>query len=116
MSLLRASARPLRSLHSAATTSRRTITSSTTSRNPVRTGLYAAAFTVATGALAVYYFDSRSALHRYVLTPAIRNALDAETGQKIAVKVLRSGLGPKDPVADQEVLKAEVRQPDLFKV
>ncbi|KAK1225260.1 Dihydroorotate dehydrogenase (quinone), mitochondrial [Marasmius sp. AFHP31] len=76
--------------------------------NPVRTGLYATALVLSTGLFAVYYFDSRSALHRYVLTPILRHAFDAETGHKLAVKVLRSGLGPKDPVPDDEKLEAEI--------
>lgn len=114
MSLLRASSRTLRSPtafqpHVARVLQQRTLgTASAPARSPLRTGLYAAALTVSTGVFLVYYFDARSALHRYVVTPAIRNFLDAETGQKVAVKVLRSGLGPRDPVLDDEVLKAEV--------
>lgn len=77
--------------------------------NPLRTGLYATAFAITTGLFAVYYFDARSALHRYVITPIVRHSFDAETGHKIAVKVLRSGLGPKDPVPDDEKLEVEVR-------
>ncbi|KAK7045733.1 Dihydroorotate dehydrogenase (quinone), mitochondrial [Paramarasmius palmivorus] len=75
--------------------------------NPVRTGLYATALVLGTGLFAVYYFDSRSALHRYVLTPLLRHSLDAETGHKVAVKVLRSGLGPKDPIPDDDSLSVE---------
>jgi len=63
---------------------------------------------LSTGLLAVYYFDARSAIHRYFLTPVLRYALDAETGHKVAVKVLRSGLGPRDPVPDDEKLKFEL--------
>lgn len=77
--------------------------------NPVRTGLYTTLFVVSTGLFAVYYFDSRSAVHRYVLTPLLRRLVDAETGHKLAVKVLRSGLGPKDTQPDDEVLGFEVR-------
>jgi dihydroorotate dehydrogenase len=65
---------------------------------------------LSTGLIAVYYFDARSAIHRYLITPALRYAFDAETGHKIAVKVLGSGLGPKDPVPDDEKLQSEVRQ------
>lgn len=71
-------------------------------------GLYATAFALSTGLFAVYYFDARSALHRYILTPILRHTLDAETGHKVAVKVLRSGLGPRDPLPDDQRLKAEV--------
>ncbi|ESK91028.1 dihydroorotate dehydrogenase [Moniliophthora roreri MCA 2997] len=76
--------------------------------NPVRTGLYATALVLGTGLFAVYYFDSRSALHRYVLTPLLRHTLDAETSHKMAVKVLRSGLGPKDAIPDDEKLSVEL--------
>ncbi|KAG7440911.1 uncharacterized protein BT62DRAFT_975219 [Guyanagaster necrorhizus] len=77
-------------------------------QSPVRTGLYATVFAVSAGLFAVYYFDSRSAIHRYVLTPLLRYTLDPETGHKFAVQVLRSGLGPKDVVADDERLKFEL--------
>lgn len=77
-------------------------------RTPLRTGVYAAAFVVSTGLFTVYYFDSRSALHRYVVTPLVRNLFDAETGHKFAVKTLRSGLAPRDVVTDDARLKTEV--------
>lgn len=64
---------------------------------------------LSTGLFAVYYFDARSAIHRYFLTPLLRYTLDAETGHKVAVELLRSGLGPKDPVSDDEKLAFEVR-------
>ncbi|KAF8920507.1 Dihydroorotate dehydrogenase-domain-containing protein [Mucidula mucida] len=75
---------------------------------PIRTGIYATVFTLSAGLFAVYYFDARSALHRYFLTPVLRYAVDAETGHQLAVKVLRSGLGPKDPLADDERLQTEL--------
>ncbi|XP_006461984.1 hypothetical protein AGABI2DRAFT_206093 [Agaricus bisporus var. bisporus H97] len=75
---------------------------------PWRTGAYAALFALSAGTVAVYYLDARSALHRYVLTPLMRSALDAETSHKMAVKVLRSGLGPKDPVVDDPRLSFEL--------
>jgi hypothetical protein len=77
-------------------------------RSPVQSGLYATAFLLSTGLFAVYYFDARSALHRYFLTPLLRHTLDAETGHKIAVKVLKSGLGPKDPLLDDQRLELKV--------
>lgn len=57
---------------------------------------------------AVYYFDSRSALHRYFVTPLLRYSLDPETSHKVAVKVLRSGFAPKDTGEDDERLSTEV--------
>lgn len=46
--------------------------------------------------------DSRSALHRYITTPVLRYAFDAETGHKLSVAVLRSGAGPRDIGVDGE--------------
>ncbi|EKM50326.1 uncharacterized protein PHACADRAFT_264935 [Phanerochaete carnosa HHB-10118-sp] len=83
-------------------------TSTVRPANPVRTSLYATVLLVSTGLFAVYYFDSRSAIHRYVSTPLLRQLFDAETGHKIAVKVLRSGLAPKDTQQDDEALKFEL--------
>lgn len=77
--------------------------------NRIRTGLLATTFVLSTGLFAVYYFDSRSSIHRYVLTPLVRNLFDAETSHKIAVKTLRAGLGPRDTQSDDEILKCEVR-------
>jgi len=86
--------------------SRRTASTSTSSSEPssFRTGLYATAFVVSTGLFAAYYLDSRSAAHRYVFNPILRYTLDAEAGHKFAVKVLRSGFGPRDTQKDDDVL------------
>ena len=65
-------------------------------------------FALSTGLFAVYYYDCRSAIHRYFFTPLLRYTVDAETGHRIAVRVLRSGLGPRDTQEDDQVLKAEV--------
>ncbi|KAI0929571.1 hypothetical protein AcV7_005064 [Taiwanofungus camphoratus] len=75
-----------------------------------RWGLWLAlpAAVISTGLLAVYYFDSRSAIHRYFFTPLLRYALDAESSHKLAVKVIRSGLGPRDTQTDDERLKVEL--------
>ncbi|KIK60493.1 hypothetical protein GYMLUDRAFT_43813 [Collybiopsis luxurians FD-317 M1] len=77
-------------------------------RSPITTGLYATALVLSTGLFAVYYFDARSAIHRYVIMPVLRHTLDAETSHQVAVKVLRSGLGPKDPLGDDEKLNFEL--------
>jgi dihydroorotate dehydrogenase len=83
--------------------------SSTSTRTPVRTALYATTFAVSASLFAVYYFDARSAIHRYFIAPLLRYTLDAETGHKVAVKVLRSGLGPRDPLPDDQRLRFQVR-------
>jgi len=65
-------------------------------------------FTLFAGLFTAYYFDARSAIHRYVLTPVLRCAFDAETGHKLAVKVLRSGLAPRDLIKDEDSLRSQV--------
>ncbi|PSR76003.1 hypothetical protein PHLCEN_2v8744 [Hermanssonia centrifuga] len=75
------------------------------SSSPIRTGLYATAAVVSTGLLLAYYFDSRSAIHRYVVPPLIRRFLDPEGGHKLAIGVLRTGLAPRDTQKDDEILK-----------
>ncbi|KAJ7720599.1 dihydroorotate dehydrogenase [Mycena maculata] len=77
-------------------------------RTPIRTGLYSTVFVLSAGLFAIYYLDARSAIHRYVFTPLLRHTLDAETGHKVAVQVLKSGLGPRDPVEDDARLKSEL--------
>lgn len=77
-------------------------------RTPIRTGLYATVFVLSAGLFTIYYLDARSAIHRYVFAPLLRYTLDAETGHKVAVQVLKSGLGPRDPVEDDARLKSEV--------
>ncbi|KAI6042041.1 Dihydroorotate dehydrogenase-domain-containing protein [Pisolithus marmoratus] len=99
-------------LHRQPVFQRRTFASPTapsfSSRSPFRTASYTVLFAISTGLLAAYYFDARSAIHRYVLTPVLRYTFDAETGHKIAVKVLRSGLAPRDIVKDDDVLRSEI--------
>ncbi|KAH8106999.1 Dihydroorotate dehydrogenase-domain-containing protein [Cristinia sonorae] len=87
---------------------RHTSTSRPLTNTPVRTTLYLGLFAVSTGLFAVYYFDCRSAIHRYVFTPLLRYGLDAEAGHKLAVKALGSGLGPRDTQKDDPVLQAEL--------
>ena len=85
----------------------RSFTSTTASRT--RISAYVAVFTLTAGIGAVYYSDSRAAVHRYLITPIIRHVLDPETGHKLAVSVLESGLGPRDMFHDDERLKTEVK-------
>lgn len=56
----------------------------------------------------VYYLDSRSAVHRYAFMPLVRLTMDPETGHRFAVKVLGSGLGPRDIGRDDGSLRVEV--------
>lgn len=87
---------------------RRAFTSSS-SRSRLQNVCYTTIFVLSAGLFTAYYLDSRSAIHRYLLTPVLRYAFDAETGQKIALKVLRSGLAPRDIVVDEAVLRSEVK-------
>ncbi|KAJ6607519.1 Dihydroorotate dehydrogenase-domain-containing protein [Mycena sp. CBHHK59/15] len=77
-------------------------------RTPIRTGLYGTVFALSAGLFAIYYLDARSAIHRYVFAPLLRYTLDAETSHKLAVKVLKSGLGPRDPLGDDVRLKSQL--------
>jgi dihydroorotate dehydrogenase len=75
----------------------------------IRTALYTTGFVIGTTAFAIYYADSRSAIHRYVIPPLSRTLLDAEMAHKIALRALRSGLGPRDQCEDDNRLRVEVR-------
>ncbi|TEB36652.1 dihydroorotate dehydrogenase [Coprinellus micaceus] len=70
--------------------------------------LYGAAFAAGLGLFSIYYLDSRSALHRYILTPTLRALVDAETGHKIAVKALKYGVAAKDEGEDDAVIHSEI--------
>ena len=87
---------------------RLTSTSSQAPQNPLKKGLYVTVFAVSAGLFAVYYFDSRSAIHRHIITPTLRYVLDPETSHRFAVRALASGLGPRDTQVDDERLKLEV--------
>lgn len=80
------------------------------SSGSVRRALYATAFAASAGLFAVYYLDARSALHEHIINPILRNTLDAETAHRFALKILRSGLAPKDPLADDDRLAVHVRR------
>ena len=83
---------------------------------PFRRAAYVSLFALTAGVGAVYYFDSRAAVHRYLVPPLIRHVLDPESGHKLAVAVLESGLGPRDMLTDDERLRTEVRKrrPTVF--
>ncbi|TRM65369.1 Dihydroorotate dehydrogenase-domain-containing protein [Schizophyllum amplum] len=104
-------ARPLRLASSGARIYARQASSQASSgpsTNALRTGVYATAFALSAGLFGVYYFDTRSSIHRYVIPPLVRGLLDPETGHKLAVQGLRCGLGPTDRVPDDESLTVEL--------
>ncbi|KAH9019983.1 hypothetical protein EDB85DRAFT_2006539 [Lactarius pseudohatsudake] len=88
--------------------SSRSFASTTEPTSRIRTSAYVTLFALTAGVSAVYYLDSRAAVHRYLITPIIRHALDPETGHKLAVGVLESGLSPRDMFLDDERLKTEL--------
>ncbi|KAI9451744.1 hypothetical protein BJY52DRAFT_1124952 [Lactarius psammicola] len=88
--------------------SSRNFASTTEPTSRIRTSAYVTLFALTAGVGAVYYLDSRAAVHRYLITPIIRHALDPETGHKLAVSVLESGLAPRDMFPDDERLKTEL--------
>ncbi|KAF9219776.1 hypothetical protein BS17DRAFT_798008 [Gyrodon lividus] len=99
----------LRLRHSHKLGQRRTFASSSSSAaSPIRNAGYTVLFALSAGLFAAYYFDARSSIHRYVFTPVLRHTFDAETGHKIALKVLRSGLAPRDLLKDDDALRSEV--------
>ncbi|CDR88424.1 related to dihydroorotate dehydrogenase, mitochondrial precursor [Sporisorium scitamineum] len=66
-------------------------------------------FALAAGTLGVaYYADSRSAIHRWIAIPALKAFLDPESAQKLAIKMLETGLAPRDLVDDDAVLETEL--------
>ncbi|KZV92843.1 hypothetical protein EXIGLDRAFT_717813 [Exidia glandulosa HHB12029] len=73
-----------------------------------RTWLYGSLLVVSGGAFVAYYSDSRSAVHRYVLTPLLRTVLDAEAVHKLAVRALEAGVAPRDYGRDDEALACEI--------
>ena len=74
-----------------------------------RRAAYGTLFALTAAVGVVYYIDSRAAIHRYLITPLIRNALDPESAHKLAVSVLENGLGPRDMLPDDKRLETEVK-------
>jgi dihydroorotate dehydrogenase len=105
MASLRLTARRIR----LAPRSLRTFTSTSEPTSTFRRAAYVTLFVLTAGVGGVYYFDSRAAIHRYLITPIIRNLLDPESGHKLAVSVLENGLGPRDMLPDDERLQTEVK-------
>lgn len=109
MASLRLTARRIRLAQS----SFRTFTSASEPTSSFRRAAYVTLFALTAGVGVVYYFDSRAAIHRYLIAPVIRNVLDPESSHKLAVGILESGLGPRDMLPDDERLKTEVEGPSV---
>jgi dihydroorotate dehydrogenase len=90
--------------------SRAASTSTTVSATSyLRSFAYGTTVVIAGGAFVAYYSDSRSAIHQYVFAPLLRNILDGEAAHKFSLRVLRSGLHPRDQLDDDARLKVQVR-------
>lgn len=109
--LPRLSARPVTPSHRYASTPSSTASSRLFS---IRSGIYASVFVVSTGLFVSYYVDSRAAMHRYVIMPVLRTLLDAEASHKLALRILASGLSPRDTQKDDERLRTAVRPSPLI--
>jgi dihydroorotate dehydrogenase len=88
----------------------RSFTSAIESASPYRRAACLTLFALTASLGTVYYFDSRAAIHRYLIAPVIRHALDPESSHKLAVSVLENSLGPRDMLTDDERLKTEVKR------
>ncbi|KAG8699175.1 Dihydroorotate dehydrogenase (quinone), mitochondrial [Ceratobasidium sp. 394] len=73
-----------------------------------RSALTASTLVLGTGLFVVYYYDSRSAIHRWVIPPLMRATLDPEVSHRLAVRVLGTPFAPKDQSVDDEVLKCTI--------
>lgn len=78
----------------------------------IRQALGTTVFLTATAGFIVYSYDSRSAVHKHVIMPALRSLLDAEDSHVLAVKALAgpSWLRPVDNGTNGDELKAKVRE------
>jgi len=100
---------PVRRIRVSPLSLRRSFTTTSESISTFRRTAYITLFTLTAGVGVVYYFDSRAAIHRYLIAPLIRNAFDPESSHKLAVSVLENGLGPRDMLPDDERLETEVK-------
>ncbi|KAG9081469.1 Dihydroorotate dehydrogenase (quinone), mitochondrial, partial [Ceratobasidium sp. 370] len=71
----------------------------------LRSALTASALVLGTGLFVAYYYDSRSAIHRWVIPPLMRATLDPEVSHRLAVRVLGTPFAPKDRGVNDDALK-----------
>ncbi|KAG8936439.1 Dihydroorotate dehydrogenase (quinone), mitochondrial [Tulasnella sp. 418] len=83
-------------------------TAGASSNGRLRTAVSVAVLVTSGTLVGFYYIDSRSALHRYAVMPLIRAAMEPEMGHKFAVKVLATGLAPRDLKGDNESIAVEL--------
>ncbi|KAG8685418.1 Dihydroorotate dehydrogenase (quinone), mitochondrial [Ceratobasidium sp. 423] len=79
---------------------------------PINSGLgsalKASALVLGTGLFIAYYYDSRSAIHRWVVPPLMRATLDPEAAHRLALSVLGTRFAPTDHGVNDEVLKCKL--------
>ena|SRR6266498_660922 len=57
-----------------------------------------------------YYFDSRAAIHKYLIMPLLRNVTTPESSHNFAIWISKWGLNAKDRLPDDERLSVEVNR------
>ncbi|CAE6469152.1 unnamed protein product [Rhizoctonia solani] len=79
---------------------------------PINSGigsaLKASALVLGTGLFIAYYYDSRSAIHRWVVPPLMRATLDPEDAHRLALRVLGTRFTPTDHGVNDQVLKCKL--------
>ncbi|KAG8709062.1 Dihydroorotate dehydrogenase (quinone), mitochondrial [Ceratobasidium sp. 395] len=73
-----------------------------------RSALTASALILGTGLFVAYYYDSRSAIHRWIIPPLMRATLDPEVSHRLAVRILGTPFAPRDQGVDDDVLKCKI--------
>ncbi|KAG8714142.1 Dihydroorotate dehydrogenase (quinone), mitochondrial [Ceratobasidium sp. 395] len=73
-----------------------------------RSALTASALVLGTGLFVAYYYDSRSAIHRWIIPPLMRATLDPEVSHRLAVRILGTPFAPRDQGVDDDVLKCKI--------
>ena len=55
-----------------------------------------------------YGFDSRASIHKYVFVPLLHWTMDPETAHQVGIKLLKTGLSPRDTQEDDPSLEVKV--------
>ncbi|KAG9122530.1 Dihydroorotate dehydrogenase (quinone), mitochondrial [Ceratobasidium sp. 392] len=74
----------------------------------LRSALKATALVLGTGLFVAYYYDSRSAIHRWIVPPLMRATLDPEVSHRFAVRLLGTPFAPKDQGVNDNILKCTI--------
>ncbi|KAF9345651.1 Dihydroorotate dehydrogenase (quinone), mitochondrial, partial [Mortierella sp. NVP85] len=55
-----------------------------------------------------YGFDSRASIHKYVFVPLLHWTMDPETAHQVGIKLLKTGLSPRDTQEDDPSLEVKL--------